>query len=437
MPALTRTRVAGVVLTAVVAGAAATWTTLRVRREVNAPEVPAPAERHHAEQPSVSAATGHQLRPPISDVLRILLGCAVSAAGIRFLYEMWWSPGPLGFTSSHSLLDIARASWTPSSPVNTSTIMTLVGIQLGTASALFIATAFAATTNAEPPLMEVRRVATQRLALAVAVTGGTAFLLLIPDAVASKAPVAMVCLCLFTVGVNVAMAAINGPRATDHERWATDAATTLTLITADIQGIEPGSTDKPSAGLAGRQPQGSVGLSTTRSPSDLQLLMRMIRGIRWPAIMLTFVLLGVISAALGYGVNVVAGVVFMAVNTLAHLLTVMTTVITLSTPRRPRIDQRSATRFLLQATDVAVCLSIPVVLVLTVFFVVAAEATTNLEVIYALAGSALELTLIVMVFLVITRNPSWKLGGLQRLERQVRQQEQWNREHAALWNRQA
>lgn len=152
--------------------------------------------------------------------------------------------------------------------------------------------------------------------------------------------------------------------------------------------------------------------------------------------MLTFVLLGVISAALGYGVNVVAGVVFMAVNTLAHLLTVMTTVITLSTPRRPRIDQRSATRFLLQATDVAACLSIPVVLVLTVFFVVAAEATTNLEVIYALAGSALELTLIVMVFRVITRNPSWKLGGLQRLERQVRQQEQWNREHAALWNRQ-
>lgn len=422
-----KTRIAGAVLAVVTAGAAATWTTRRLSRRTDAADSPDPAGQIPKDPVSVGVESVDLRRAPVGDVVRILLACVVAAAGLRFLYQLSWNPHPFEFTHSSSLLDAAQASWNPVSPISPATIMALAGIQLSTTSALFIATAFTAAIGAEPPLMEARRVATQRLALAVAIVGGTAFLLLIPDAAASNAPLAMVCLCLFAVGVNVVMAAINGPRATDHERWAASAVTTLTHIEAQIERVR--ANIPPTRSMGGHESSSSRP-ETPCTSSDLQMLMKMVKVIRWPAIALTFIPLAAVSVSLWYIWGAPAGLAFMVGNVLAHLFTVLTIIATMGTPRLTHGDRRPALTRLLKSADTAMYMLFPIALVLIVSLTIATKATTVAELSSVLIGGVLELIAISAVFRIITRDPLWKLGGLQRLKRQIQKQEQWNREHA-------
>lgn len=346
------------------------------------------------------------------------------AAVMRGIYGMFshverapnWQPG-------------LHAVWHGSSGLGTNEIMSLAAIHLGFAATLFLATAFSPADRQTPALIEERIVATKLLASAEAGLGMLAFLLILPDAARSSAPAPMIVLCLGTAGISAVLAAINGPRAIEHERWASAAEAKRQLITQTIEGLRKEGALLPHRtcpqflrSLSSRLPKTSVGTA---------IHLRMILAVHWQNLLAPLMVLIGITAAIGILTNPAIG----AFSATAAVLTVVIAVATtLTTANSPRVDGSHPRWY--PPGLVAMCLLMPSVIALTFNMAAAtAFATTIADMVILGFATFAEIGLAWWSFRIIALDPRWILGGLMILEDRAVRDEQRHLTLATLQRR--
>lgn len=329
----------------------------------------------------------------------------VLAVGIRVFYGMVSnvSDGP----DWHPAV---RTIWHSEHRLGAGAIMALAGVYLGLAAALFLATAFRASDPRAPAVIEDRMIATQQFASAVAAVGLICFWVIMPDAVASSTPVATVAFCLFTAAVSAVMAVINGPTAIEHERWATSAAERLTQVKQLIAAFRGEGVRLPS----GTYPPLRRAVSRLFvTDVDADIYARMIGSVRWVRLLMPTVL-GVAVAIIAWAFNNVA--VGLYVGAAAMTAQAIALVMALSGAQTLKIVEArdGSRRARVVLAPILVCGPGLLAMLLQVNAVNHVTTMTGLVVVGASMLVPFGLTW--WSFRIITRNPTWILGGLMLLE---------------------
>lgn len=393
--------VTGALLAGTAAASLAVGTTLRRARGAGS--------QHEIDEPEEAETASVRPVGLVGTATFVITWGGFAAATLRALYGIISHPGE--DIRAHAVISTV---WHSQRPLDGNAILTAAGTYLGVAAALFLATAFGSSSEDRVPLLiQDRLIATQRLASAVAIFGVITFWALIPDAVQSKQPVAMVVLCLAVVAISGVIGAINGPRATEHERRASAAEARLALIRHTVATLRNDGVRLPERSSR----VGTRLLAGLRMPvAEADVFVRMLVAVRWRWIA---VISGAILAdgvALAMIADPAVGISVAAVGLATQFVAILYAI---SSAYTPRADARAGRWYPAPVGVIGGTTSVLIVMLAHVS--VMTPATTTMTVFVMLIVSAvIQIVIVWLTFLIITRDRGWILGGLMILEQRVR-----------------
>lgn len=342
----------------------------------------------------------------------VFLYGAVVAAAIRAMYAQFHH-----LDSEIFGRPVLRSVWHTAHPLDVEGIVALAALHLGVAAALFIATALGASDRL-PPALEDRMIATHWLASGVGLLGVVGFFLLIPDAIQSDAPPAMLAVCVATAVISAVMTAINGPRATELERWASAEEAKIEQVRATISRLQlNGIRLSPRRGRFLHRV-----LVWMRTPDeDADTHVRMLESINWLAVTVP-VAAGVLgSVAVGFISDRAIGLLILTFFLIAQAFAVG---ITVSTANTTLVHERRGRWYPVGVSFF--CILMPDILVLTGNLAAVDLATTWLDVWIIVGVTIIELALVWWVYRRIAYSPIWILGALMIVEQRAVRAEERN-----------